>query len=172
MYKRKPIRKKIRCGNCGADGHTSLMCWKKRREVIRVESPKKKQARLRTMAQWFEQNPPDEDGKWACYLGISPYCLRVITRDQLQLEHVYPKNKYPALRYITSNIKPSCGYCNSLKLSNTINQLCKFYPNLASLVSQPEWQAWEDLMESHALRLGIRLDRPEPGQLPLADLRG
>lgn len=171
MYKRKAIHKNLRCRNCGADGHTALMCYKKRRTVPRAESPKRKALRLSTAAQWLKENPPDQDGMWACYLGISPHCLRVVNRSQVQLEHVYPKNKYPALRYTTLNIKPSCGPCNSLKLSNTINRLCKFYPNLIGLVSTSEWQAWEDQMESLATELGILLDRPRPDQLPVVDLR-
>lgn len=169
--KRKPLRKNLKCTNCNRDGHTSLMCFNKRRKPIKHESDKKRATRMLYSTQWFNENPSGSDGKWPCYLQIHPWCPKRTSRQQLQLEHVYPKNKYPQLVVETLNIKSACAYCNKLKLSNTINQLCKFYPNLVALIRTPEWQYWEDQMEILASRLGLRLDRPDPAQMPVVDLR-
>ena len=146
------------------------MCFYKKRPRIKLESDAHRAKRQSVTAEWKSELKPDSDGFYTCYLRISPYCPRRLTLKQITPEHVYPKNKYPALRYRKENLKVACSFCNALKLSNTVNQLCKFFPMLVEMVQQPEWQAWEDQMEEIANQLELRLDRPDPGQRPVADL--
>lgn len=129
---------------------------------MKPESTKTKAKRIAVSSEWFRLNPPEHDGYWYCYLGISPYCLRRMTNPEVCLEHVYPKNKYPALRYEVLNLKASCSFCNELKLSNTIAALQRsgMFPMLTSLIRSPDWQEWEAKMAELAEQLGVRLDQP------------
>ena len=153
------------CTYCKQTGHDALHCFDKRKP-IRKESKKTHDARVNTTTEWYASNPPDAYGDWMCYLQISPMCPRRINRSQITLEHVYPKNKYKKLRYTILNIKPACAFCNKLKLSNTINKLRWYFPQLEEMIATSEWQEWEDQIEALATQLGIRLDRPlvEPQQ--------
>ena len=171
MLKRKAIHKHLKCGYCGKDGHTSMMCHAKPKKRIKKEADKARVQRQTVTTEWKRSLVPDRDGYYTCYLQISPSCPRRLTKLQVVPEHVYPKSKYPELKYEKLNLKIACEYCNKLKLSNTINKLCKFYPNLIDLVQTEEWQLWEDQIEAVAARLNVRLDRPMPGQQVLADLR-
>ena len=168
MLKRRSIEKNRRCSLCGRDGHTSIMCWNKPKKAMRQEAVNTRVKREATSNEWYRQHRPDKDGFYTCYLQISPYCPRKVDRGRgMTLEHVYSKRDYPELRYYSLNLKPACDACNKLKLSNSINKLCKFFPRLTELVATPEWQEWEDQMQALATSLGIRLDRPEPGQKPV-----
>ena len=175
MLKRKvrPYQKK--CSYCGKSNHTAFNCYQKRKDnktpQMRQESESHKHKRTITATYWFQDNPPDKDGHWLCYLQISPFCPRILNRDTITLEHVYPKAKYPELQFMPENLKPSCEFCNKLKWHNTIYKLVPFYPNLALLVATPEWQKWEDSMEVIANLKRIKLERPVPGQQAKADFR-
>lgn len=164
-------RPRGKCKYCGLPGHTQSQCFSKPRKPIDKESAKTRRNREVTARKWFAIYPPDEYGHWECYLQISPYCPRVLTRATINLEHVYPKGKYKALRYIPENIKPSCRYCNQVKLSNTVSKLMLFYPRLRLMVATPEWQEWEDQMETVADQLGLQLDRPGLGPRRVTDLQ-
>lgn len=170
MFKKRGWQKdKWKCKYCGGNDHTSLMCLRKPRHAMRQESKNHKLNRMRTSDSWYTINPPDKDGHWQCYLQISPYCLKVLDRSTISLEHIYPKIKWPELRYRHENIMPSCAYCNKLKLSNTLNQLCKFSQVVCDLVSTLEWQEREDRLQELSEELGSRhLDRPLPGQIAQA----
>ena len=159
-WKHKP------CNSCGSRGHFSSFCPRKaRRNSLRKEAIATKAKRTTTSTRWFNNNPPDKNGFYHCYLQISPYCLHRLTNKQTLMEHVYPKLKYPALRYEPLNLLPSCEMCNKLKGSNTIAALHRsgMFPILDTMVRTVEWQNLEDLLEFRAAQLGLRLDRPEVG---------
>lgn len=80
--------------------------------------------------RWKELNPPDENGGWDCYLHISPNCLRHVTRETLQYEHVQPRWKFPELKYDESNIQASCEPCNKLKGSSELVFWVDEFPHL------------------------------------------
>lgn len=121
---------KNKCKHCGGSSHTSLMCQKKPRKRLKPEAEKTKYKRTETTREWYRLNPPDEKGLWYCYLQISPKCPFKLTRSTITLEHVRPKVRAPELKYETSNLKPSCMFCNSKKQSLDIEDLVAKHPHL------------------------------------------
>lgn len=112
-----------KCKYCGGNTHTSLMCLHKPRVPIKQESDKAHAKRTETSREWFRLNPPDAKGLWYCYLQISPFCPIKLTRSTIRLEHVKSKTRYPELKYVQSNIRPSCDFCNKLKGSLDLEEL-------------------------------------------------
>lgn len=123
-----------KCKWCGGTNHSSLMCFSKPRQRIRNTSIKTEQLEIEAKLQWFEANPSDENGNWICYLKIHPLCPVVLTRDTITQEHVKPKQRYPELKYVISNRRPSCKFCNRLKSGQSIETLAKTYPHLQKLL--------------------------------------
>ena len=72
---------------------------------------------------WFEQNSPDKDGFWDCYLQIAESCLKRVDRRTLNLEHVKAKVRHPDLKYDIYNIRPACRPCNKLKGSQDLDEI-------------------------------------------------
>ncbi len=129
------------CKWCKSTEHTQFLCRQKPRTPIKrsskpiaQESKKARAKRRKAAAIWFEQNPPDENGEWTCYLQISYGCFKQLTRNTLSLEHVKPKVKAPELKYEPSNIRPSCPPCNKLKGSQTLEVLVRRYPHLIKYI--------------------------------------
>lgn len=118
------------CKHCGKTDHYSLMCFNRPRKLIKPKSDKYYQQEMDTKWAWFKLNPPDHNGYWDCYLCISENCPYRINRDTLVLEHVKPKVRYPKLRFVVSNIKPSCRFCNKIKGSRELEELVLQYPHL------------------------------------------
>ncbi len=122
---------RIPCKWCSSPNHTQFYCKKKPRKPIPFESPKSKKKRMKTRALWYQQNPPDENGTWLCYLQISSLCPKSLTKETLTMEHVQPRVKAPELKYVVENIRPSC---NKMKDSRTIEQLAKIWPHLTQYI--------------------------------------
>lgn len=78
-----------------------------------------------TKVGWFEQNPPDKDGYWDCYLQIAESCQRRVDRRTLNLEHAKSKARRPDLRYDITNIRPACRPCNKLKGSENLEDIAR-----------------------------------------------
>jgi hypothetical protein len=66
-------------------------------------------------AQWYTENPPNEDGLWACYLRVAPDCEIMVNRETINLEHKLSKTRHPDLKYTVSNIGSACQPCNKFK---------------------------------------------------------
>lgn len=123
------------CKHCGAELHTSIMCFKRPRQPIK----NKRQLRYRaspeyvkwnaTRRDWIQKNPPDKFGFWYCYLKISPVCIKRMDIDQLTLDHVLPKGsfRYRHLKHDPSNLKPACVFCNTQKGSRVLDSIS--YPS-------------------------------------------
>jgi 5-methylcytosine-specific restriction endonuclease McrA len=111
------------CKYCGSNMHTTLMCINKPRVPLRKESEKAKSKRTATSREWYTLNPPDKNGTWTCYLQISPRCPRILTRTTITLEHVKSKARHPELKYVVSNLKAACEFCNKLKGSLDLEDL-------------------------------------------------
>lgn len=137
------------CSKCGSDSHTSFMCrhWGgkggkdpvdkfKLYKPLRNESKKSHSKRMSTRRAWFENNPPDENGNYTCYLQISQMCPRTLSKQLLTLEHVQPRSKAPELKYSTDNIRPACTWCNKLKGSRTLEQLVILFPGLEERLNE------------------------------------
>jgi 5-methylcytosine-specific restriction endonuclease McrA len=125
-----------------------MTCFQNPRTKISAESSQHRKKRVYTAAIWFENNPPDEDGYWDCYLQISVNCMQRVNRGTIQLEHIFPKKNYPELAFVVENIKPACLFCNKLKGSKTIYQIAKLFPQVADLIQQPAWQELLNRLES------------------------
>lgn len=107
MLKSKP------CKNCGSIWHTA---WAhKQTKPMRHESKKAQDKRLATREKWFEENPPDANGNWKCYIPKHPLCPRLLDHKTIRLEHDLSKARRPDLIYETSNIHPACDYDNKAK---------------------------------------------------------
>lgn len=76
-----------------------------------------------TRKEWVDNNPPDASGQWECYLQMSPDCLKRITLDTLNVEHMESRARRPDLRFEQSNLAPACGPCNELKGSRSAAEL-------------------------------------------------
>lgn len=114
--------------------HYTWACPYRPRKRMRNESNKSRTKRLQMNQEWLKENPPDHDGKWACYLRIAPNCLKRMGSLDLTFEHVEPKVKRPDLKFDKRNIKAACQPCNELKGSRTITKLAIEYPHLKELL--------------------------------------
>jgi hypothetical protein len=79
---------------------------------IRFEAKKTRQKRKKTESEWFEANPPDENGHWHCYIPKHPQCPKALTRQTIVLEHNLSKARRKDLRYDIKNIFPACEFDN------------------------------------------------------------
>jgi 5-methylcytosine-specific restriction endonuclease McrA len=149
LHHRARLRQKENCKYCGSSNHLSMICFHRPRHPLRKESDTARRRRMHVATTWFVLNPPNRDGQWMCYLQITRACPRFLDRDQITLEHVYPRAKYPELKYIVDNIKPSCEFCNKEKGRNTVEQLALIFPNIESMIQTPEWQYWEAEMQKY-----------------------
>jgi 5-methylcytosine-specific restriction endonuclease McrA len=118
------------CNKCGKRSYSKLCFRHKPKPKIRRQSLKTAQRNNLLRKKWYKTNLPIENDKWECYLQISQYCPKLLTKGMLTLEHVEPKVKRPDLIFTVSNIRPSCSYCNAIKGSKTLEKLSKTYPQL------------------------------------------
>ncbi len=126
---------------------------------MNIESKSSNTRRKILRTTFFDMNPPDDIGGYKCYLQISPYCQKWVSKSYVTLEHVYPKNsgKYPELKYVVENILPACGACNKSKLSNTPEQLAIFYLNIRQMLETKEWQQFMDKLKDTIKNRNIQL---------------
>ncbi len=144
MLRRKALQnKKESCKWCGGRNHLSLTCYRRPKHPLLKESKTARSKRQSMASIWFRQNPPDENGNWYCYLQITKRCPKVLTRETITLEHVYPRARYPELKYRVENIKPSCAFCNKEKGKNTLAQIALLYPHIASMITSAAWEQWD-----------------------------
>jgi len=64
--------------------------------------------------EWKKNNPPP----YTC--GI---CNRYVSEEDVVLDHIIARSRRPDLRFVASNIQPSCYNCNSIKGSRSIDEL-------------------------------------------------
>jgi 5-methylcytosine-specific restriction endonuclease McrA len=142
LYKKRKVSKKVVCTFCDKEGHTSIQCFLKKRTPLNLIAKKTNKRRKLKREEWFRKNPP-VDGRWTCYLNISPYCPEKVTYKYLEIEHVYPRSSFPSMKWKTLNMKPSCTWCNSLKGSRSIESLAREYPHIRKMIHSPEWLEWK-----------------------------
>ena len=129
------MAKQAKCKNCGQIGHYQTFCFYQVHEPIKKESEKAKVKRIMTKRRWLKENPPDENGQWTCYLQISAYCLKKLTKYTLTLEHVEAKVRRQELKYNTKNIRPACSWCNKLKGSRSLAELAIDFPHVKQTIN-------------------------------------
>lgn len=101
------------CKECGSIWHTAG--YHNPRKAMRKEAAKTKQRRKATEAEWFEANPPDENGHWYCYIPKHPLCPKILTIEMIVLEHDLSKARHKGLQFVISNIHPACTWDNEAK---------------------------------------------------------
>lgn len=108
------------------------MCFNKPRRRIKLVSSKTLTQEQEAKREWLRLNPPDERGRWYCYLQISPKCYKVLTTATLRQEHVKSKVRYPELKYVVSNRKAACDPCNAMKGSRDLDEIPEYtsYPQI------------------------------------------
>lgn len=111
-----------KCKLCGSQWHTAWLCKLKSKKPMRQEAVKTKAKRTEVRVLWFDLNPPDEYGRWQCYLRIAPNCYGYLTRETVDLEHVDSKARRPDLKFDVQNLKPACPPCNQLKGSRSAEE--------------------------------------------------
>lgn len=106
------------CIYCGSLLHTKSVCFKKPRKIGKpIRRVSKKTAKKKSVVdkEWYALNPPDEFGRWLCYLRISPECEIYVNRSTINLEHKKSKVRHPELKYEVTNLGAACQPCNKLK---------------------------------------------------------
>lgn len=128
------------CKFCGSTMHTSLMCYQRPR--IALKSRRKTMNRIGPVAakwietrhEWIQQNATPT-GTWKC-----TYCPRTLGVEAdpddniwlLTLDHKLSRSRHPELRYVLSNLTPSCYPCNTEKGSKDIEEFIQWHrPELA-----------------------------------------
>lgn len=91
-----------------------LVVWAPRKPLKR-EADKTRARRLLTTKQWHQENPPDKDGYWYCYIPKHPLCPKRLTSETLVLEHDQSKARRKDLQFIVTNIHPACSFDNKAK---------------------------------------------------------
>lgn len=108
------------CENCGVT-HTALMCFHKPRKPLKIIVPIKTHTTLnpkgpktdewlKTRKAWVKANPPDHSGYWYC-----SYCGKALKKDEMTLDHIWPRTKRGDLIHEFSNLTPACYDCNRRK---------------------------------------------------------
>lgn len=121
------------CKICNNQYHTAAFCPRKPKKPIK-RLGKRGLLNKEVNAIWLELNPPDDDGRWECYLKISPLCHVYVNYLTLNIEHSYSKVKHPELRERQDLLHPACPQCNRLKGSKDITDLIDKFPHLKKYV--------------------------------------
>lgn len=119
------------CKFCGETNHFAYACREnpknKNRTIKRTRlAPIGKQGRawLDTRAQWLKDNPPPIRGMYyECYLQIHPWCPKLVTVEDMQLDHVVSRTRDPSKRLDVTNLRPSCEFCNAKKGSKSLAEV-------------------------------------------------
>lgn len=114
------------CKNCGKSFHRynsfQTICGlcvynkntKPRKPLKKIGPITKKWIEARNT--WIQNNPADI---YTCYI-----CRNItITLDELTLDHVKSRSRYPELRFEQSNLKPCCRKCNEIKGSRDLSEM-------------------------------------------------
>ncbi len=127
------------CKICGNKYHTAAFCPRKARKPIKIRTYIRRRGKRAIInsevnSLWLEQNPPDELGRWECYLKISPLCHRYVTAETINIEHSYSKTRHPELRERQDLLQPACPQCNKLKGSKDVSDFVADFPHLKKFV--------------------------------------
>lgn len=106
------------CKFCGSYAHYSTFCRLKPKTAIQRTRLKQRGKHyylwIETRNRWLEQNKAPY---YFCYI-----CGKMMTRSQLTLDHVKSRSRHPELRYVLSNLQPTCAACNRDKGSMDLGQ--------------------------------------------------
>lgn len=107
--------------DCGANWHTAWQCPSRKKPMKRSTKPlqakkpmnkvgKIGKALAKQSREWREENPPNHEGYYICYL-----CGRWILAELMNLEHPDSKARHPEFRFVKGKLRPACGECNEDK---------------------------------------------------------
>lgn len=114
------------CKWCEGTNHQSFQCRLRPRKPSKPKAARKPLKRTAikvkvdtlweaTKKLWFELNPPDHAGYYYCQLKPCFFPGVPMTKSECRLDHIKPKGKFPLLKYVLSNLRPTHDYCNGVK---------------------------------------------------------
>lgn len=86
---------------------------------------KKAAAWIEERNQWIQDNPPEYNGKWRCYLRTTPLCPEFLDIDQLTLDHEIPRSSLKNMPGVKTKLRPACVFCNGDKGSQSLENYLK-----------------------------------------------
>lgn len=116
------------CKWCEGTDHTSLMCFRRPRPLLKTRKAIHKfgptaAKMMEAYNEWLQQNPPDKNGEWDCYLPVHhPLCPRKLTIETLTRDHVEARSRRPDLKFDPKNFRPASYWCNQAKGSLTVEE--------------------------------------------------
>lgn len=67
---------------------------------------------------WIKNNPANSSGFWYCF-----YCGKLLTIDNLTLDHKLSRGRHPDKRRSQDNLAPACYNCNKEKGSKDYDKM-------------------------------------------------
>lgn len=104
--------RKQSCKFCGKIDHTTFNCYEKPK--AKLKKGKQDKQWVVTRRTWFKANPAEH---YTCYI-----CGKWLFPNQVTLDHIKSRGRYPELRYVLSNLAPCCYKCNVDKGSKEYNK--------------------------------------------------
>lgn len=64
----------------------------------------------KTRREWIKLNPPNHEGYYVCWI-----CSVWVPAEEMELDHIKSRTRFPKLRFVLTNLAPSCHTCNQDK---------------------------------------------------------
>jgi 5-methylcytosine-specific restriction endonuclease McrA len=64
---------------------------------------------LKVRREWIKLHPPNHQGYYVCFKGDW------VRAEDMELDHIIPRSHRPDLRFVLSNLQPSCSRHNTQK---------------------------------------------------------
>lgn len=112
----------MQCLRCNRSGHQDDNCLQKPLKRVKNRKPLKQAGKVRqglTKAndEWREQNKPNHQGYYTCYL-----CGHLVHESEVNIEHIKSKTRSPGTRFDQSNLAPAHSACNEAKGSMSLDE--------------------------------------------------
>lgn len=111
-------------------GNTTYEQWslaeQRRRDALEdlrvaAEAAKPKKRRHKRLArERFLRSSEWLEAREACFERLGRLCLQCGSADQIQVDHIKPRSKFPELALVQSNLRPLCWPCNKAKAARVL----------------------------------------------------
>lgn len=62
---------------------------------------------------------------WEIYGGCV-YCSEALKVQDITIDHIYPQQEYPELKYDYTNCVPACIWCNTIRSNMPFEEFCEY----------------------------------------------